>query len=96
MTTYAPLYRSGQARWLRLLVALPFILLLLVPQLSQAQAAEPITLRVMTFNIWVGGELVNFGQVVAAIQAAEADIVGLQEATGNTSRLAAALGGAQQ
>lgn len=59
---------------------------------AQTQATELVTLRVMTFNIWVGGELVNFGKVVEAIRAAEADIVGLQEATGNTRRLADALG----
>lgn len=53
---------------------------------------EPTELRIMTFNIWLGGELVNFGKVVEAIQAADADIVGLQEATGNTRRLADALG----
>jgi endonuclease/exonuclease/phosphatase family metal-dependent hydrolase len=46
----------------------------------------------MTFNIWLGGELVDFGKVVEAIRAADADIVGLQEATGNTRRLADALG----
>ena len=97
MMTYAQLYRLVQARGIRLLVALPIVLLLLAPsQLTprhgQAQSAEPITLRVMSFNIWVGGELVNFGKVVEAIQAAEADIVGLQEATGNTRRLADRLG----
>ena len=107
MTAYAQLYRLVQVRWIRRLVALPIVVLLLTPsqltpsqltpsQLTpshgQAQSAEPITVRVMSFNIWVGGELVNFAKVVAAIQAAEADIVGLQEATGNTRRLADALG----
>jgi endonuclease/exonuclease/phosphatase family metal-dependent hydrolase len=53
---------------------------------------EPSELRIMTFNIWLGGELVNFGKVVEAIEGSSADIVGLQEATGNTRRLADALG----
>ncbi|MGV2437538.1 MAG UNVERIFIED_CONTAM: hypothetical protein LVT10_23715 [Anaerolineae bacterium] len=46
----------------------------------------------MTFNIWVGGELVDFGKVVEAIQLSQADVVGLQEPSGNTRRLADALG----
>jgi endonuclease/exonuclease/phosphatase family metal-dependent hydrolase len=53
---------------------------------------EPAELRIMTFNIWLGGELVNFDKVVEAIEKSKADIVGLQEATGNTRRLADALG----
>lgn len=53
---------------------------------------EPTELRIMTFNIWLGGELVDFGKVIEAIEASDADIVGLQEANGNTRRLAAALG----
>lgn len=51
-----------------------------------------ITLKVMTFNIWIGGEVVDLHQVVAAIQKAGADVVGLQEAEGNTQRIADALG----
>ena len=42
----------------------------------------------MTFNIWLGGDVVDFGNVIAAIQASQADIVGLQEAEGNTRRVA--------
>jgi len=59
---------------------------------AQNQALEPIDLRVMTFNIWVGGELVDFGKVIEAIQLADADVVGLQEPGGNAARIAAALG----
>ncbi|MBC8100379.1 MAG: endonuclease/exonuclease/phosphatase family protein [Armatimonadetes bacterium] len=68
---------------------------LLLPMLLTAQESgenAPVELRVMTFNIWVGGELVDFGKIVEAIQLADADIVGLQEPTGNTQRLAQALG----
>lgn len=53
---------------------------------------DVVQLRVMTFNIWRGGELVDFGKVVEAIQAADADVVGVQEAEGNLRHLADALG----
>src|SRR3954451_22216556 len=55
-------------------------------------APTPAQVRVMTFNIWLGGDVVDFGKVVAAVQAAQADIVGVQEAEGNARRLAEALG----
>ncbi|MCX7300342.1 MAG: endonuclease/exonuclease/phosphatase family protein [Rhodobacterales bacterium] len=59
---------------------------------SPSVAEEPVTLRVMTFNVWYGGEQVDFNKVIAAIRAADADIVGLQEPDGNTIRIAAAAG----
>jgi endonuclease/exonuclease/phosphatase family metal-dependent hydrolase len=59
---------------------------------TMSAQSKPAELRIMTFNIWLGGELVNFGKVVEAIETSKADIVGLQEATGNTRRLADALG----
>ncbi|NDL55924.1 endonuclease/exonuclease/phosphatase family protein [Phytoactinopolyspora mesophila] len=59
---------------------------------AHAHADEEITLRVMTFNIWVGGDQVSFDKVVEAIEVAEADIVGVQESFGNLERLADALG----
>ena len=46
----------------------------------------------MSFNVWLGGDVVDFGGVVRAIRAADADVVGLQEAEGNTARIAKALG----
>ena len=57
-----------------------------------AAPRTPTDVRVMSFNIWLGGDVVDFGGVVRAIQAADADIVGLQEAEGNTGRIAKALG----
>ena len=42
----------------------------------------------MTFNVWLGGDVVDFGKVVEVIRASGADIVGLQEAEGNTRRIA--------
>ncbi|MDX2140351.1 MAG: endonuclease/exonuclease/phosphatase family protein [Chloroflexota bacterium] len=60
---------------------------------TQAQDdMNAVEVRMMTFNIWVGGELVDFGKVIEAIQLANADIVGLQEPGGNTRRIAEALG----
>lgn len=56
------------------------------------ETPKPIALRVMTFNVWLGGVQVDFAQIVAAIQAADADVVGLQEAEGHTRQIAAALG----
>jgi hypothetical protein len=53
---------------------------------------SPTIVRVMTFNIWLGGEQIEFGQVAEAIKAADADIVGIQEAGPNLSRIADALG----
>jgi len=54
-------------------------------------APTPVEVRVMTFNIWLGGDVVDFAKVIDAITAARADIVGLQEAEGNTQRIAEAL-----
>lgn len=58
-------------------------------------AAEPgpaVTLRVMTFNVWYGGEQVSIDKVGEAIRAADPDIVGLQEADRNLERIAALAG----
>jgi exodeoxyribonuclease III len=49
-----------------------------------SKAAEPETIRVMSFNIWVGGEAGKqpLDQTAKVIQAAQADIVGIQEGSG--------------
>ncbi|MGV3491710.1 MAG: endonuclease/exonuclease/phosphatase family protein [Devosia sp.] len=57
-----------------------------------ALPASALELKVMSFNIWYGGEQVSFAKVVEAIKAADADIVGLQETDGNLARLAAEAG----
>jgi hypothetical protein len=49
-------------------------------------------LTVMTFNVWYGGVSVDLGQIGAAIDAADADIVGVQEPEGDLRRIAAAAG----
>ena len=59
---------------------------------NTALAQDPVTLKVMSFNIWYGGEQVDFNQVIAAIRLADADIVGLQEPDGSTLRIAEAAG----
>ncbi len=55
-------------------------------------APAPLDLRVMSFNIEWGGTHVSFDKVVEAIQRADPDIVGIQEAEGNLQRLADTLG----
>ena len=64
------------------------------PPISSQQHPEvgEIELSVMTFNIWIGGDVIDINQVVEVIQRSGADIVGLQEAEGNAGRIAAALG----
>ena len=57
-----------------------------------ASAASPVNLRVMEFNIEYGGTVVSFDSIVRAVQAADADVVGVEEGEGNIPRLAKALG----
>jgi len=68
------------------------VALLLACGVASAQTAATVELRVMSFNIWYGGEQVNFATVAEAIRKADADIVGVQEPDGNLARLAAAAG----
>jgi endonuclease/exonuclease/phosphatase family metal-dependent hydrolase len=49
------------------------------------------TLRILSFNILYGGDEFDFSKTIEAIRLADADIVGLQEAEGNTEKLAKAL-----
>jgi endonuclease/exonuclease/phosphatase family metal-dependent hydrolase len=56
-------------------------------------APEPIELRVMTFNIWYGATPTDgLGEVIEAIEAADADVVGMQEPYARLRRIALALG----
>jgi hypothetical protein len=57
-----------------------------------ASAVTPLDLRVMEFNIEYGGTVVSFDSIVRAVQAADADVVGVEEGFGNVPRLADALG----
>ena len=64
------------------------------PAGAQAPRASgvPADVTVMSLNVWLGGDVVELGKVVEVIRAADAGIVGLQEAEGNTRRIAEALG----
>jgi endonuclease/exonuclease/phosphatase family metal-dependent hydrolase len=64
---------------------------LLLSSAVQAQTA-PVTLKVLSFNIWYGGDNVNLASVADIIRSSGADIVGLQETDGNLVRLAATTG----
>jgi endonuclease/exonuclease/phosphatase family metal-dependent hydrolase len=59
---------------------------------ASAQTDDAVELRVMIFNIWLGGDQVNLGRVYDAVRAAQADIVLFQEPEGQTRQFAAALG----
>ena len=94
----APVARRRAVALALLLVAALLAAALAGPQHAGAQAPAvptpaptPVEVRVMTFNIWLGGDVVDFAKVIDAITAARADIVGLQEAEGNTQRIAEAL-----
>lgn len=72
-----------------------------VPTASPALAAptptpvpEPATasLKLMDFNIEYGGETIDFAKIVEAVKLADPDVVALEEASGNTRKLAEALG----
>ena len=88
----------------RRLIALAPALVLLLATLPAPAAAAPVTVKVMTLNVFYGGDEWNLetgqwcadragcpetiGHVVSTIQASDADIVGLQEGTANECVLA--------
>ena len=53
-------------------------------------AATPF--KLMDFNIEYGGDEVDFDKVIEAIRSADPDVVALEEAEGNTAKVAEALG----
>ncbi len=82
---------------------LMLMLLLAIAVPSDVAAAEPLSLRVMTYNLWHGGDAGKqpLEQTVQVIRDAKADIVGLQETGGlsddkarpdNAHKIAQALG----
>jgi hypothetical protein len=85
--------RASQARrWSALCALLVAASLpVLVPPPVAFAATAPVDLRVMEFNIEYGGTVVRFRSIVEAIQAADADVVGIEEGEGNIPRLAKAL-----
>jgi endonuclease/exonuclease/phosphatase family metal-dependent hydrolase len=72
------------------LTSLALLLTLAAPALAQGD--EAVELRIMIFNIWLGGDQVNLRRTFEAIRAADPDIVLLQEAEGQTRRFAETLG----
>ena len=65
----------------------------LLAQIARCQGAKSsMPLRVMTFNIWYGGDQVSLPAVAEAIRLADADVVGIQEPDGHLARLAAMAG----
>jgi len=78
--------------WLKSLALSILLLLAGAAAAAPAQAPAPVELRVLTFNVWYGGEQVSFASVAEAIRAADADIIGVQEPDGNLARLAEAAG----
>jgi endonuclease/exonuclease/phosphatase family metal-dependent hydrolase len=77
-------------RRLRHLVLLALVAIAGLAAPATAHAQDDVT--VMTFNVWLGGEVVDFGKVREVIRRSGADIVGLQEAEGNTRRIARLIG----
>jgi endonuclease/exonuclease/phosphatase family metal-dependent hydrolase len=59
---------------------------------SAAFAEDAVRLRILSFNVWYGGEQASLEQVINVIRAAEADLVALQEPDGNTRLIAKATG----
>ncbi len=60
--------------------------------LANPAAAEPQQVKVMIFNVWLGGDQVSMSKTLEAIRAADADIVLLQEPEGNVRYFAEQLG----
>ncbi|MGZ8579828.1 MAG: endonuclease/exonuclease/phosphatase family protein [Actinomycetota bacterium] len=58
-----------------------------------AGGPPPVRIRVMSFNIQYGASYSTIDAVVKAIERADADVVGLQEAFGKTRKIARLLGG---
>ncbi len=59
---------------------------------APGSATGSMQLHVMTFNVEYGGEGVDFASVPATIEAAGADVVGVEEAYANIPKIAKALG----
>jgi exodeoxyribonuclease III len=69
---------------IRLILPLVLMAIVIMSWSTSTKAAEPESLRVMSFNIWVGGESGGqpLEQTAKVIEAAQADIVGVQESCG--------------
>lgn len=77
---------------MRLIRILSVVFLACAALIATPAFAEPVKLKVMIFNIWRSGVQLSLQQVVAAIKAADPDVVALQEPEGNSRKIADMLG----
>ncbi len=59
---------------------------------STTSGTTPATIRIGTFNIEYGGEVIDFEKTIEAAVAMNADVIGVEEAQGNIPELAAGMG----
>ena len=84
-------YASGKYLMNRLAVFTATLYLgMSLPLFAEESASVPFS--VLTYNIENGGAQVSFDKTVEVIKKSGADVVGLQEAWGNTGRLAKEVG----
>ena len=75
-----------------LIVVMLFACIVLVFN-CKGEAQTVASLRVMSYNIWVGGAANGpLSRTVGVIQAAQADVIGIQEGGGNVASIANSLG----
>jgi hypothetical protein len=80
-------FRNGS--YLFPLVLIGILTIACAPAIHTKNSVQRIdTLRILSFNILYGGDEVDLSKTIEAIRLSNADIVGLQEAEGNTQRLA--------
>jgi exonuclease III len=75
-----------------LLLASVALLLISCTGSTPSPASDTSTLRIGELNIEYGGVVVDWDQTVAAAEALDADVIGIEEAWGHIPRLADALG----
>lgn len=76
----------------KLLLAVIFFAWVGCKQRVETLSSQLDTVSIMSFNILYGGDEFDFNKIVEAIQKANPDVVGIQEAEGNIPKLAEALG----
>ena len=62
------------------------------PSSTPVPSPASMTVKLMDFNIEYGGVQIDFAKIVEAVKAADPDVVAIEEAEGNTQRLADELG----
>ncbi|RAP77172.1 endonuclease/exonuclease/phosphatase family protein [Paenibacillus montanisoli] len=93
--------RMLQQKDSRVRIAVLLIASLILMLLAQMRApsvygspapGDTVSLKVMTYNIWLGGNQISLDKTAEAIQAAGADLIGIQEGGSNIPVLAEKLG----